>query len=317
MDIELRLLRHARRLAEHRSFSRAARSLGISQPALTRSIQVLERSVDARLFVRSPHGVEPTEVGQMFLDRAAEVLSRSDELRREMSLLRGLDEGDLRIGAGVYPAAMYVGEATTRLIHAHPETRLRVVSGTGADLIPLLARREVDLVVANAHPVSTVADLHITRLRRRQGYFVVRADHPLTRTREVALDDIAAFPVCGTSGLNPATLEPLMRASPRGRALPSVVCESLPMIVHIVAGSDAVGLMPLGIVSAEVMAGRLALLPLVEPWLAGDFAVMRSERRNPSPSWDLFVRLVLEVDAEDFALEQRLAKRLLGRRNLR
>ena len=64
MDFDLRSLGHAQALAEHASFARAAKVLHITQPALSRSIQELERRVGVRLFDRARRGVEPTEAGR-------------------------------------------------------------------------------------------------------------------------------------------------------------------------------------------------------------------------------------------------------------
>ena len=77
MDLNLRLLRHAHVLADLGSFARAARVLGITQPALSRSIKTLESRIGARLFERSTHGVQLTDAGQLFLANARELMARA------------------------------------------------------------------------------------------------------------------------------------------------------------------------------------------------------------------------------------------------
>ena len=111
MDISLRLLRHALTLAEHRNFPRAAVALGISQPALSRSMQNLERTVGAVLFDRRPQGVEPTDAGQLLLLRARELLSFSEEFVNEVSRTNSLHRGRIVCGAGPYPAETVVASA--------------------------------------------------------------------------------------------------------------------------------------------------------------------------------------------------------------
>ena len=107
MNFEIRLLSCALAVAEHRSFAHAARSLHVSQPALSRSIQALERLAGVRIFERGTRHVEVTDAGAIFLEYAQEVMARSADLSREMDLLKGLDKGELEIGVGTYVGVEY------------------------------------------------------------------------------------------------------------------------------------------------------------------------------------------------------------------
>src|SRR5664279_2439763 len=84
-------LRHVVALAEHRSFLRAAESLRITQPALTKSIQVLEATLGVKLFNRHPGGVVLTEFGTLVAEHTRDVLGAEGELVRRIGLLAGLE----------------------------------------------------------------------------------------------------------------------------------------------------------------------------------------------------------------------------------
>src|ERR1017187_1547119 len=129
MAIHVKLLHCALALADHKNFRRAAQASHISQPSLSRYIQDIERQVGTRLFEREVGGVTPTDAGKVFLEHAREVVARSADLEREMDLLRGLEKGELRIGAGTYPSAMIVDRAVAKI------------------LLPLLMKRELDIAV--------------------------------------------------------------------------------------------------------------------------------------------------------------------------
>ena len=174
MPIELRLLRCALALAEHKSFVRAAQARHTSQPSLSRNIQEIERRVGTQLFERGSEGVMPTPAGRLFLEQAREVVARSADLGREMDLLRGLDKGELCIGAGTYPSATIVDRAITRLVRTHPTIRLHIRIDHRENLLPLLRKREIDIAVIVVDELAESPDLHVTRLHRHQGYFVVR-----------------------------------------------------------------------------------------------------------------------------------------------
>ena len=304
MNIDLRHLRHARALAEHRNFGRAARALRLTQPALSRSIAQLENLVGARLFERNSTGIELTDTGSLLLDRAVELLARADDLGREMASLQGRGAGVLRIGAGTYPAEILVGHALAALLQRLPDVQARIEVENVVQLIPLLRRRDLDLVIGDATQLADDPEFIITALTPRQGYFVCRAGHPLLKQSRLTLEDVMAFPLVFTGRLPPRLLGPIVAASRRPdrtgdrRSLPSVTCESLAMMKTIVAASDAVAILPLGAIGPEVGSDSLAVLPLVEPWLYGNFSIIRLARRTAPPSSEAFIQLLLEADAE-------------------
>ena len=322
MDVELHLLQRALALEEHGSFARAAKAVHVSQPAFSRSIQDLERHAGTLLFERGKKGVRPTDAGRLFLDRAREVASRAADLGREMDLLRGLDTGELQIGVGPYPAAMMVGQTVARLVREHPAVRLRISKDIWLNLADALRRREVDLAVMDVSGIADDGQFSLTRLQRHQGYLVVRKGHPLLARREpLSFRDAVQFPFAGGSRVPPPMLKQMLDATSGEnvmaselKSFPSIACDSVAMLKTIIAGSDAVALMPLNAVMPEVRAGLLAVLPLVEPWLQGVFAVARLAHRSPSPLGEMFVRILLEEDHKLCEFKQQAERELFGRK---
>ncbi len=324
MDVDLRLLRHALALAAERSFARAARAVGLSQPALSRSIQELERRAGSRLFVRDRRGVEPTDAGNVFLEAATEVVARANDLGRQMTLLRGLDVGTLVVGSGPYPADTFIGEATARTIRTHAGLRVRILVDQYPALAQALRRRECDMVVAERMPQPLGEELETRDLCRHQGYFVVRAGHSLLSIARPELQEILAFPVAATGRLPPRLMKPLVAALPLrireefgSKPFPRVECSSLSVLKTIVAESDAVGLFTLTSVLRDVTEGQLSVVNRVEPWLQTNFGVVWPRRRVLSPSARTFIEHMAEVDADQLAVEDRLAATVLGPRGKR
>jgi len=87
------------------------------------------------------------------------------------------------------------------------------------------------------------------------------------------------------------------------------------MMKMIVAETDAVGLLPLNTVIAEVRAGELVVLSLVPPFLKVDFGIIRLAHRSLSPLGESFVRLQLNVDAEVLAFEEENAPKVIAAPN--
>jgi DNA-binding transcriptional LysR family regulator len=301
MDLDLRHHRHAIALAEHRHFQRAAKSLGISQPALSRSIQELERRAGATLFARTPDGAEPTDVGRIYLAKARAVLAQAGELAREMQLIRGLEVGELRFGAGVYPSEMFVARAMARMAREHPAVKLTAVSNSIDTLIQLLKRREIDFVIGDQKIAELERGLRVTPLAWHKGYLVVRSGHPLLSAADLKLKDALRYPLTLTTRVPPDLLSNFLqgKGTRRGAAasVPSITCDSPGMMKTVVAESNAIGLMPMSLVARELAEGTLAALPIEAPWLGRTFAIVELETRTLTPSAAQFLQFVREADA--------------------
>ena len=303
MGLELRHHRHAIALAEHRNFQRAAQSLEISQPALSRSIQELERRMGATLFSRARGGVEATDVGRIYLGKARAVLAQAGDLERELQRIRGLEVGELRFGAGVYPSEMFVAHAMARMATAHPAVKLTAVSNGVDTLLQMLRRREIDFAIGDAKTAELERGLRVTPLAWHRGHLVVRAGHPLVATATVRLRDVLRYPLTLTTRVPPDMLSNFLqsrggKSAPRAlpAALPSITCDSPSMMKSIVAASDAIGLMPMSLIAREIADGSLVALPVEAPWLGRSFSIIELEDRILPPSAEQFLRLIREAD---------------------
>ena len=111
--MNIRQIRHACILAEEGNFISAARRLNFTQPALSRSIQGLEASLDLRLFDRLPGGVRPTVEGRRILEHGKELLRLEAGLRKEAALLARGEAGRIAFGIGPMHSKMAQVQAGT------------------------------------------------------------------------------------------------------------------------------------------------------------------------------------------------------------
>src|SRR4051812_11384534 len=108
--MELRHLRYFSAVAAHGSFNRAADSLNLTQPALSRQVKDLEEELGVRLFLRRANAVTLTEAGEVFYEEASEILDRTEQA---IARVRANDKSEkLRVGygpsltAGILPQAI-------------------------------------------------------------------------------------------------------------------------------------------------------------------------------------------------------------------
>lgn len=314
MALEVRHCQHALGLAEHGSFQRAAKALGISQPALSRSIQSIERNTGVRLFHRSRDGVEPTDAGRIFLARAEVMAAGVGDLEREMLLLAGLETGELRVGAGVYPGEMLVAGAAAAMHRDHPGIKLTLTTGSIDALIRMLKRRELDLLIGDAITAQANRELAVEPLGWHRGHVAVRPEHPLTRLRAPKLRDILRYPLAFATRIPADFLTELCRGLEReagdargaqgaghrsaARALPAIGCDSPAMLRSIVAATDAVTLLPGALLIDDLERGRLATIPFAAPWLGRTFGVLHLAARSLAPSAGAFIERVRDADIQ-------------------
>jgi DNA-binding transcriptional LysR family regulator len=188
MDVELRHLRCLVAIVDNGGFTGAAAELGMSQPAVSRGLAALERSLGVRLLRRTSREVSPTAVGVRVLARARRLLADVDDLIRES---RG-GVGWLRIGHAWAAMGEHTVEFQRRWTAAHPDVELHLVrtnSPTGG-----LAEGACDVaVVRTPTDAPGIADGRfddvIVGLESRYG--AVAADDPLARRRELRLVDLA------------------------------------------------------------------------------------------------------------------------------
>ncbi len=270
MTLELRQLRHLLALADHGGVGRAAAALGMTQPALTRSLKELERQVGVALFDRSRSGVAPTDEGRLLTQRAREVVQLADELDRDAVRSRVPGSGQVLLGAGPYPAETIVPAAMASLSDRDPLVRVRVVVRDWDELLHRLRRREVDFFVGETSTLDREPDLDVEVLAPHPVYFVARRGHPLARRAVVRPADTFGYPFLALTRYPPRVLQPMLATrpddAPTGRPFPAMEIGSLAAVKHIALDSDAIVPLTLPCVARELGERRLVALGTA-PWL--------------------------------------------------
>ena len=141
-------LSHFLLVVEHGTLTGAARRAHLSQPALTASLQRLERDVGARLFHRGPgHGAELSAAGEALLPRARAAIAAIADGRRAIAEVVGLRAGEVRIGAGATACTYLLPPVLARYRAAHPRVRFLLREAPPQEVLDALDRGELDLGV--------------------------------------------------------------------------------------------------------------------------------------------------------------------------
>ncbi len=261
MSLEVRRMRHVIALADHGSFARAATVLGLSQSALSRSIQSVERDVGSRLFVRTASGVELTDGGRVLVARIRQIVQLTEDLDRDLTSERGLHSGHVHVGAGPYPAQSVLADALARFIAAHPRVIVRVTMRDWDELLRRLRAREIEFFVGETSTFGAENDLDIEQLDVHPMLICARRGHPLASLAPVTFSDGLAFPYVSVSRIPPRILEPIRAAQRRlpdataaHRVFPALEFNSIDAVKQVVLGSDALMVAPPTCVADELTA---------------------------------------------------------------
>lgn len=308
--IESKLILCAIALARHGNFARAAESLGISQPSLSRNIATLERQVGVKLFDRGGRRVIPNAYGEVLLERGNKLVETEESLLRELQMLGSLDFGRLVIGTGPYPADISVGIAVGRLVAAHPRLKVRVVKNSPEQIYHGLTNRELDVGVFDVGASAQDEALHCEPLPEHALGLFCRPGHPLTLETELSVAKILAYPLVTTllRG-DKATLAMAVGIS-GGHAVtagvgrytgdyePAIHVNALSMACEIASHSDAVYPGPVVVEATRPKASQLVRLDFEIPAMHTGYSLVYLKGRSPSPAASAFISVLLQVEAE-------------------
>lgn len=297
----VRQMELVRALAEHRHFGRAAAALGISQPALTRSLKFIEDQLGVLLFDRT--GVTPTVYGQIVLQYSRPVLSGFAEMAREISLTKGLEVGELVVVMGPYAADISGQHAAAKVSAQHPNLSLELCVVNWLHASEMILSGKADLGLAEIRDAVERSELDVQPVRSARVSFFCRSGHPLTTRANLGMVDLMEYPWVGPvipthlSGNLPKDSQPFGsfdKATNRFR--PRILVETFPMAKEIVLSGDALSAaVPLQI-SPEVSAGTLVLLPLDMPFIDLEYGFITKRGRTLSPAARAFMDAVMAVE---------------------
>jgi DNA-binding transcriptional LysR family regulator len=305
ITIKTRHLVHCRVLAEHGNYGRAAESLGITQPALTRSIQGLERLLGVTLFDRGRGSVRPTDFGRVLVERGRLILVESEELERELKLMQGLDVGELNLSVGLYPAELSAHLAVGRLLRHHPKIRCRIRLCDWRRAAEDVLNGEADLAVADTRAAEDEPRLATKLLGEHPLKLFCRPGHPLSGRRGLGIDDVFSYPwVCSRAPASVTRLLPKDTGEagwvdPKtGDFVFSIQVDNLTAAKQVVSESDAIGVAPTSMIEEELGTGALAVLDFQETWTHLNYGFIHLRDRTLSPATIAFMEEIEAVEAD-------------------
>ncbi len=265
--MELRQLRHFREVARAASFGQAAERLNITQPALSKSIANLERTLGCRLLERHPTGVTPTRHGLVLLDYAGLVLSELERAVEELNALSGRGGGIVRVGAGATMMRYLLPRAVRRFMAGAGEgSSVSLRQGLKDELLAALRRGDIDLMVGSVTGPPE-PDLHHELVLEDRVAVVADSAHPLAGQSDLALDRLHPFQWVLPEGREPEN-DRLVAAFAQAQLPPpriAVRTASSTFMADLLKGSDYLSYLPVALLALDPDYAHLRPLGLAAP----------------------------------------------------
>jgi DNA-binding transcriptional LysR family regulator len=186
--MEMTQLEFFLRVVADGSFSKAADSVGRTQPAVSIAIRRLEQEVGAPLFDRSQKTPTLTEAGEVIHDYAQRILALRDQARGAVAELRSLRRGRVRVGANESTSLYLLPQIILAFRERHPEVKVEIFRQVSERLPREVLERNVDFAVLAFEPVDR--DLESFCVLQDELVLILHPEHPLAVRESVTVEEL-------------------------------------------------------------------------------------------------------------------------------
>jgi DNA-binding transcriptional LysR family regulator len=279
-------------VARERSFTKAAAQMGISQPALSRTIRKLETRLGVQLLTRSTRSVAPTDAGERLIETVGPHFDGIEEGLSEMTALSGKPAGSLRITSVEHASKTILAPAVSQLMDAYPDINVEISDDYG--LVDIVAQRydagirlgeqvAKDMIGMRVGPDFRQAVVGAPSYFERRGKPVT--PHDLATHTGINL----RLPTSGGLWSWPFAKD---GREVRVRAEGHLICNTLPLMLEFALAGVGLAHVPEDIVSAEIAQGRL--IRVLDDWCppVTGYHLYYPSRRQPKPAFRLLLELL-------------------------
>lgn len=273
-------------VAHKKSFTKASKSLHISQPSISKGIKSMEEHWNIQLFDRKGKNVELTEMGAYLLPKIEELMKGFTQLNEEMESATLLNAGKLAIGIPPMIGSSFISPFIRQFITSYPNIELEMTEVGSQEIISAI---DDGLIQAGfvALPIDTDMPYDFFIFNKEPLDVVVWSKHPLAKRSELTLEDIKNEPLVAYP--ETFSLTPYIRSFYQEiMAQPKIVCRSSnwDFLVEMVRSQLGIALLPQSI--CKRIPNNVVHIPLVKPRISWTLAIIWKSRgflSHPARTW--------------------------------
>jgi len=296
--MELKQLGYFVHVVDLGGFSRAARVLGVAQPALSRHVRSLELELRQSLLLRNGRGATPTEAGKRLLEHARGILQQVDRARCDVEESKGAPVGHVVVG---FPPTMALHVAVPlvrEFRQRYPRATLSITEALSATLTEWLLVGRVDVGVLYNAEASPTIDI---RPLLEEALCLIGRRRKRHATRALPLRELPRYPLLIPS--RPHAIRTLVdsRLAALGlRAHIAMEIDAVPAILELVAEGHGYAVLSRRAVARAESAAKLAVTPITAPRLVSTLSIATSAQRPSTPIQQATIALVAELAEQTF-----------------
>ncbi len=278
-------------IIEHGSISQAAEALRISQPTLTRQVQMLEQHFGAPLLVRHGRGVLPTEAGRRLNEGLRGLERQIRTLRDYVGAAAKEPSGEVAIGIPPSPRSLLASGIVRRFTARYPKVRVRIVEETSSQIRDHVASGELDLAITNS--AEPARSLRTKALATEPLLLIGPRDAKLQLKEQVKINTLARKRLIMTT--NPNSIRRIIEdalAQKGLRPLIAIEANTLPFMTDLVQAGQGFTILPLSGVNPIRRGSNLSAARI--EGLAVTWVLAYPENRPMSPNSRLLAKTIVE-----------------------
>lgn len=196
--MEFRLLQYFLAIAREETILKAAESLNVTQPTLSRQMKELEDHLQKQLFIRGNRKITLTEEGILLRQRAEEIVSLVEKTESEIMLFDETLSGEVCIGSGETLGIEIVCKAIQRVQEDYPRIQFHLFSGNEQDVTDRLEKGLIDFGVI-IEPANIYKYNHLSLPYQDLWGIYIKKDHPLALKKSITPQDLIDVPLLCSS----------------------------------------------------------------------------------------------------------------------
>ncbi|MBN3857220.1 LysR family transcriptional regulator [Paraburkholderia sp. Ac-20340] len=249
-------------LARHRHMPSTASAFGISQPAVSSAMRVLESGSGVTLFHRSPRGVQLSTEGETFLLHVRRALNELRHVPDDIAALHGNIQGAVTVGALPLGRTLILPAAIARLSAQHPGVRVVTDESAYELLVAGLRAGDIDFILGALRENDAASGLANERLMAEDMVVLARRDHPLAQKTGLSVADMrnAQWIVSRLNSPARGLFEAQFKRLKLKPPTPTVETADLAVIRGLLMGTDMIAALSAQQLHYEIAAGELVVL---------------------------------------------------------
>lgn len=279
-------------IARHGSFTRAARALNLSQPALTVQIRQLEDVLNVRVLDRNTRTVQVTRIGKELVPVFERILNELDSVVGGVKKLASKSHGIVRLACLPSFAETILPAAIVKFRGRHPSIQFVLKDGVGRKIVQLVKTDAVDFGIA-AGQIND-SELETSVLTQDRIHAIYLAPHPLERERKITAESLTNYPLIMMD--EDSTVRQVVDRALLNLRLtikPAIEATYMSTAVGMARARLGVALLPSTAIEAHGL-GRLRSRPIEGKYFRRSIFVVRKKGRSLPPASESFLSTLMQ-----------------------